>query len=73
MPFEDRPLAPHLTLARVADEASGPEAKTIVAALDDLLVEPLSLEVGGIAVVQSVLSPKGARYTALETVPLAHS
>ena len=70
--FEDRPLAPHLTLARVADDASTAEAKTVGAALEALAIESLRFEVNEIAVVQSVLSPKGPRYTALATVPLAH-
>ncbi len=70
--FDDRPLAPHLTLARVAEDASAAEAKTVGAALEDLAIPSLRFDVGEIAVVQSVLSPKGPRYTALATVPLAH-
>ena len=70
--FEDRPQSPHLTLARVAEDASSAEAKTVGAALDDLTIGSLRFEVSEIAVMQSVLSPKGARYTALATVPLAH-
>ena len=70
--FDDRPLAPHLTLARVVDDASSAEAKTVGAALEDLAIEDLRFRVDEIAVVQSVLSPKGPRYTALSTVPLAH-
>ena len=71
--FDDRPLAPHLTLARVVEDASAAEAKTVGAALDRLSVGGLRFEVSEIAVIQSVLSPKGPRYTALATVPLAHS
>jgi 2'-5' RNA ligase len=70
--FDDRPLAPHLTLARVAEDASAAEAKTVGAALETMPVPSLEFEVADIAVVQSVLSPKGPRYTALATVPLAH-
>ena len=69
--FDDRPLAPHLTLARVVEDASAAEAKTVGAALSRLAIG-LRFEVSDIAVVQSVLSPKGPRYTALATVPLAH-
>jgi 2'-5' RNA ligase len=72
LPFDDRPLAPHLTLARVAEDASAAEAKTVGAALEGLAIEVLRFEVNEIAVVQSVLSPKGPRYTARATVPLAH-
>jgi 2'-5' RNA ligase len=71
--FDDRPLAPHLTLARVHQDASSAEAKTIAAALQDLAAPRLQFRVDEIAVVQSVLSPRGPRYTALATVPLAHS
>lgn len=70
--FDDRPLAPHLTLARVAEDASAAEAKTVGAALEGLAIPSLRFDVRDIAVVQSVLSPKGPRYTALATVPLAH-
>jgi RNA 2',3'-cyclic 3'-phosphodiesterase len=70
--FDERPLAPHLTLARVAEDASAAEAKTVGSAVETLVVESLQFEVTDIAVVQSVLSPKGPRYTALATVPLAH-
>ena len=71
--FDDRPLAPHLTLARVADDASAAEAKTVGAAIDTMPVPSLHFDVTEIAVVQSLLSPKGPRYTALATVPLAHN
>jgi len=70
--FDDRPLAPHLTLARIAEDASAAETKTVGAALDELPVPSLRFEVQEIVVVQSVLSPKGPRYAALATVPLAH-
>ena len=69
--FDDRPLAPHLTLARVAEDASAADAKTIGAALVSLPVGSLGFEVIEIAVVQSVLSPKGPRYTSLTTAPLS--
>lgn len=71
--FDDRPLSPHLTLARVQDDASGAEARTVGAAVEDLVVPRLGFAVESIAVVQSVLSPKGPRYTALATAPLSGS
>ena len=71
--FDERPLAPHLTLARITEDASAAEAKTVAAVLDELSIPSLRFEVEEIAVVQSVLSPKGPRYTALATVPLAHN
>jgi len=68
--FDDRPFTPHLTLARVRDEASGPEARTIAAAVEALVVPELRTRVERIAVIESVLSPKGPRYTAREELPL---
>jgi len=69
--FDDRPFSPHLTLARIPEDASAAGARTVGAALATLEVPSLRFSVDGIAVVQSVLSPKGPRYTALSTVPLA--
>jgi 2'-5' RNA ligase len=69
--FDDRPLAPHLTLARVAEDASAAEAKTVGAALEALPLVSLEFGVTEIAVVQSVLSPKGPRYTSVASAPLS--
>ena len=68
--FDDRPFAPHLTLARVRDEATGPEGRTIAAAVEALEVPELRTRVERIAVVESVLSPKGPRYTERADAPL---
>jgi 2'-5' RNA ligase len=68
--FDDRPFAPHLTLARVRDEASGAEARTVGVAVDTLAVPELRAHIDAIAVVESVLSPKGPRYTDRLEVPL---
>jgi 2'-5' RNA ligase len=69
--FDDRPLAPHLTLARVEEDATLAQARTVVAALDTLAVPRLEVDVREIAVVQSVLSPKGPRYTSRATARLS--
>lgn len=69
--FDDRPFAPHLTLARVRPEASVAEGRTIAAAVEGVAVPDLRTRVERIAVVESVLSPKGPRYTARAELPLA--
>jgi 2'-5' RNA ligase len=69
--LEDRPFSPHLTLARVRLEASGPESRTIAAAVDALTVPELRLHVDRIALVESQLSPKGPRYTTRAEIPLS--
>jgi hypothetical protein len=68
--FDDRPVSPHLTLARVRDEATLAEAKTVAAAVDAIRPPTLRFAVGSISVVQSVLSAKGPRYTEVISVPL---
>ena len=68
--FDDRPFAPHLTLARLRTDASGPEARTVAAALAGLRVPELRAPIDRIEVVESVLSPTGPRYTARAEVPL---
>jgi 2'-5' RNA ligase len=68
--FEDRPLSPHLTLARVTDDVSGLEGRTISAALRSLVIPRLEVDVREIIVVQSTLSPQGARYARRAAAPL---
>lgn len=68
--FDDRQFAPHLTLARVRPSASGAEGRTIAAAVEALEVPPdLRVRVDRVAVMESVLSPRGPRYTVREDVP----
>jgi 2'-5' RNA ligase len=68
--FDDRPFAPHLTLARVRTDATGPEARTVAAAVADLAVPELRTAVDRIGVLESVLSPRGPRYTARADIAL---
>ena len=68
--FEDRPLSPHLTLARVREDATAAETQSVAAAVATLAVVALEVDVSAIVVVRSVLSPKGSRYTTLATAPL---
>jgi len=68
--FDDRPFAPHLTLARVRTDATGPETRTVAAAADALEAPDLQMRVDRIAVVESLLSPKGPRYMARAELPL---
>src|SRR5437870_12114365 len=57
--FDDRPLAPHLTLARLAPNASAAEARTVGAALSSLAIGSLRFEGGEVAVGESVPLPNG--------------
>ena len=69
--LEDRPVSPHLTLARVPPDATGPGSRTIAAAIESLTIPALRLTVDRVAVVESRLSPDGPRYTDRAVVPLS--
>ncbi len=71
--LEDRPFSPHLTLARMRADASGPESRTVAAALDGLAIPELRVRVDRIVVVESQLSPGGPRYTTRAEAALAGS
>jgi 2'-5' RNA ligase len=68
--FDEKPLAPHVTLARLVDDADAVEARTIRQALRTLRFPPLRLEIAAVAVVQSVLGSRGPHYTVRSTQPL---
>ena len=68
--FDERPFTPHLTLARVRESASLAEARTVTAAVAGLGVPDLCCGAERIAVVQSVLTPKGPRYAERASAPL---
>jgi 2'-5' RNA ligase len=69
--FDDRPLSPHLTLARVREDASSQDARAVGAAIEGLDVPRLVVEVREIAVMRSVLSPKGASYSVVAAAALS--
>ncbi len=64
-------FTPHLTLARLRADAS-PTARAVLAADVARLphVEQAHISVTGISLVQSVLTPQGSTYMALQTAPL---
>lgn len=71
VPFDPKPVRPHVTLARVREDAALEEARAVAAAMRGAQVPPgLRFRAGGIAVMRSVLTPKGPRYSTLADVPL---
>jgi len=70
LPFDAKPFRPHLTLARVRENADRDSVRAIAATLASARVRPLRFNADTVAVVESVLSPRGPRYTSLATVPL---
>src|SRR5207245_2452381 len=68
--FDDRPLSPHLTLARVPDAVGLADARAVAAAIEQVRPPKLATDVREIVVMQSVLSRRGPTYTALAHAPL---
>ena len=70
VPFDDKPFRPHVTLARVKPDVDRTSARAIAAAAASLRVPPLRFMAEAIVPFESVLSPKGPRYTPRAVVPL---
>jgi 2'-5' RNA ligase len=73
IPFDDKPFRPHVTLARVKQDADRPTARAIAAAAQRLRVPPLRFAAEALIAFESVLSPKGPRYTPRAAVPLGRA
>lgn len=70
-PPEDRPFAPHLTLARVGKALSSPERAKLAQALEGSDAgQGHTFRVEAVVLVQSTLLPAGAAYKELQRVPL---
>jgi RNA 2',3'-cyclic 3'-phosphodiesterase len=71
IPFDIKPLRPHITLARVREDVDVQDARAIGSAVARAKVpEGLRFRAGAVNVMQSVLTPKGPRYSSLRECPL---
>ncbi len=70
IPFDAKPFRPHVTLARAKEGVDALEARDISSAVAKLTFAPLRFRVDAVLPIESVLSPKGPRYTPRATVPL---
>jgi 2'-5' RNA ligase len=71
IPFDLKPLRPHVTLARVREDASLQDARAIGSAVARAKVpEGLRFRAGAVNVMRSILTPKGPRYSSLRQCPL---
>ena len=68
-PADARPFHPHLTLARLRD-GDAPRARPALAAASERLVFDTTILTHSLHLMQSELTPRGARYTALAVLPL---
>lgn len=70
-PPEERPFSPHLTVGRVRDAIPPQERRRIGQAAGQVALPPdLSFGVGHLSLMQSTLTPQGARYRCLKAWPL---
>lgn len=71
IPFDIKPLRPHITLARVREDVAVQDARAIGSAVARAKVpEGLHFRVDAIHVMQSVLTPSGPRYSLRARCPL---
>lgn len=61
--FDEKPFRPHLTLARVREDADRLAERDLTIALRAVTPPSGSFAVHALQVIESVLSPKGPRYT----------
>lgn len=70
VPFDAKPFRAHVTLARVADDIDRVASRAIVEATEAMRFAPLRYRADVVIPFESVLSPKGPRYTPRAAVPL---
>ena len=68
--FDGKPLRAHVTLGRAKEDVSLVEARAIAAGVEAMRVPHLRFRADAVVVFESVLSPRGARYTARSSAPL---
>jgi len=71
LPFDAKPFRPHLTLARVRENADRSSARALAAAVAGARIAPLRFRVDEAILFESKLSSRGPRYTRRAAVPLA--
>ena len=61
--FDRKPLRAHVTLARAREDVALVDARAIAAAVEAMRIPHLRFRAGAAVVFESVLSPRGPRYT----------
>jgi RNA 2',3'-cyclic 3'-phosphodiesterase len=68
--FDGKPLRAHVTLGRVREDVDLVDARAIAAAVEAMRVPHLRFRADAVVVFESVLSPRGPRYTGRATAAL---
>lgn len=68
--FDGKPLRAHVTLGRVKEDVATVDARAIAAGVEAMRIPHLRFRVDSLVVFESVLSPRGPKYTARSTAPL---
>jgi len=68
--FDAKPLRTHVTLGRVREDVELVDARAIAAGVEAMRVPYLRFRADAVVVFESVLSPRGPRYTPRATAPL---
>jgi len=65
--FDNKPLRAHVTLGRVKEDVATVDARAIAAGVEAMRVPHLRFRVDSLVVFESVLSPRGPKYTPRST------
>jgi 2'-5' RNA ligase len=68
--FDDKPLRAHVTLGRVREDVALVHARAIAAATEAMRVPYLRFRADAVVIFESVLSPRGPKYTPRASAPL---
>ena len=68
--FDPKPLRAHVTLGRVREDAPVADARAIAAAVEAMRIPHMRFRADAVVLFESVLSPRGPRYTPRATAPL---
>jgi 2'-5' RNA ligase len=68
--FDKKPLRAHVTFGRVREDVSLVDARSIAAAVEAMRIPHLRFRADAAVVFESVVSPRGPRYTPRSSAPL---
>lgn len=68
--FDKKPLRAHVTIGRVREDVALVDARAIAAAVEAMRLPHMRFRADAVVVFESVLSPRGPKYTPRAVVPL---